>query len=565
MLHLHHRRRPRRLATCTALALGAGLAPVGPAAAADALAAATPATTTATAAVRAKPRFDWDGDGRSDRIFRSAATGKTTILLSKTNTSAPFTIGYDEASGTGAKEILPAGDLWGTTAPELLTLTARGGLRLHSAANTTSTAAHLVWEGSGWQIYNKVIAPGDLTGDGHQDLLARTPSGALYLYAAKGGDFDHRGPFLTRVAVGGGWQGYDQIVGTNDLDGDAIADLVARTPKGDLYFHKGTGSATAPFKARVRIGGGWNVYNQVIGTDDLNGDGRGDLLARTYGGAFYQYLSTGGGKFGARTYFGGGGQNLSYYLGQGGVPDFGKHDLFTVDAAGTAFTHGTTANGLLTARKQDGAAGDHAYHWGTVNGHSRDDTDRADLVTATNPGLWSVRGGLIANSGVFNGYFARIVPGDVDGDGVGDLLGQDQWGDLFLHPGVKEFGKPSISDKGVRVGTGWPLDTVIAAGDVTGDGRPDLLSRHDGVQLRVHPGTGSATAPFGAPVAVGKGWQAYAYLASPGDMDGDGRSDLVAVTPGGDVYRYSATGLGGTSVFAGRVKIASGWKYEHVS
>ncbi|MGW8763310.1 FG-GAP repeat domain-containing protein [Streptomyces sp. NPDC055815] len=549
MLHTHH-----RLAACTAFALGVGLVSAGPVS----TAAAAPAGATATPA---KPRFDWDGDGRSDRIYRSAATGKLTIALSKTGTSAPFTIGADDLAGSVSQEILAADNLWGTDAPDLLTIHSDGTLRLHSTVSPTATDKALVWQGKGWQIYNKVLAPGDLTKDGFQDLLARTPSGALYLYAGKGGTVDYTGPFKSRVKVGEGWQGYDQLVGTNDLDGDAIADLVARTPAGDLYFYKGTGSATAPFKARVRIGGGWNTYNQVIGTDDLNGDGKGDLLARTYSGAFYKYLSVGGGKFGTRTYYGGGGQNLSYYLGQGGVPAFGKHSLLAVNAAGTAYTVGTLSNGTLTAPQQYGGAGE--QYWRVHNTHGLDEADRATVLTAYNPGLMSDRGGEVSTSAAFYNYAEIVSVGDVTEDGKADVLGLDLWGNLFLHPGLKDYSPPRVG-AAVKVATGWQADTLVGTGDVTGDGRPDLVSR-DGDRLYVHPGTGSATAPFAARVLIGAGWGGYDHLASPGDMNGDGRADLVAVTPGGDVYRYTATGLRGSATFGARVKIATGWKYDDVS
>ncbi|WP_432086876.1 FG-GAP repeat domain-containing protein [Streptomyces sp. bgisy095] len=569
MHHTHHRLRTHRLALCTALALGAGLVSAGPATAANALAAqaslAAPATAPATAAVatRAKPRFDRDGDGRSDRVFRSADTGRLTVVLSRTGSVVPFTIGHDDLTGTGSLEVLPADDLWGTTATDLLTLSAGGALRLHSSEAPASTGKGLVWQGEGWQIYNKVLAPGDLTKDGRQDLLARTPAGALYLYAGTGRGFDSKGPFKARVAVGGGWQAYDQLVGTNDLDGDAIADLVARTPRGDLYFYKGTGSATVPFKARVHVGGGWQVYNQVVGADDLNGDGRADLLARTHSGAFYQYLSTGGGKFGARTYAGGGGQGLSYYLGQGGVPAHGKHNLFAVDKTGTAFTYGTLANGQLAARKPYGGAGENEYHWAMTNGHALDDADRANVLTAYNPTLWNDRGSVASDSGAFYGYAETLGPGDLTGDGKGDVLGLDPWGNVLLHPGLKQSDPPRVGPA-LKVGTAWQADTLVGTGDVTGDGRPDLVSR-DGTGLYLHAGTGSAAAPFAARVLIGRGWDVYAHLAAPGDTDGDGRSDLIAVTPGGDVYRYSATGLGGAATFASRVKIASGWAYVHLS
>ncbi|MFJ5141686.1 FG-GAP repeat domain-containing protein [Streptomyces sp. NPDC088707] len=553
MLHTHHGRRIRRLAACTAVALGLGLLSVGlTSQTADAAPAATPA----------KPRFDRDGDGRSDRLYRSAATGELRISLSKTGASAPFAIGAPSV------EILPADDLTGTATPELLTLHADGALRLHRGDSPTS-ATTADWAGYGWQIYNKVLAPGDLTKDGHQDLLARTPDGTLYLYAGKG-TVDNGGPFRTRAEVGAGWQVYDQLVGTNDLDGDAIADLVARTTGGDLYFYKGTGSATAPFKARVLIGGGWYAYNQIIGADDLDGDGRADLLARSYSGAFYRYLSVGGGKFGAPTAFGGGGQSLSYYLGQGGVPAYGKHNLFTVNAAGTAFTHGTLADGKLTAPRQYAGAGDFAYHWPTVNGYALDGVDRANLLTADNRGLmmWREEGGTpignqVGSGTAYQNYQFKVSPGDVNGDGEADFVGMDHQGDVFLHLGLKSH-SPAYLGPAVRIGSIGTSDMLIGPGDVTGDGRPDLVSR-DGWSLYVHAGTGSATAPFAPRDYVGHGWYAYEHLASPGDMDGDGRADLVAVTPTGDVYRYSARGLRGQYTFKARVKIASGWKYDHVS
>ncbi|MFF8836221.1 FG-GAP repeat domain-containing protein [Streptomyces sp. NPDC015130] len=543
----------RRLAACAALALGVGLLSVGP---------TSPTADAAPVATPAKPRFDRDGDGRSDRVYRSAATGELRISLSKTGTSAPFALSHP------GMEILPADDLTGTATPELLTLHADGGLILRRGDSPTS-AGQSDWSGYGWHIYNKVLAPGDLTRDGHQDLLARTPDGTLYLYAGKG-TIDNGGPFRTRAKVGTGWQVYDQLVGTNDLDGDAIADIVAKTPGGDLYFYKGTGSATVPFKARVLVGGGWHTYNQIIGADDLNGDGRADLLARAYDGTFYRYLSIGGGRFGTRTYYGGGGQTLSYYLGQGGVPAYGKHNLFTVDGAGTAFAHGTLADGRLTARRQYDAAGAFAYHWPTVNGYALDGVDRANVLTADNRGLmmWrevdgEPRGGQVGSGTAYLNYLIKVSPGDVNGDSEADFVGMDHQGGVFLHLGLKSH-SPAYLGPAVRIGTNWSRDILIGPGDVTGDGRPDLISR-DGEQLYVHAGTGSATAPFAPRAYVGHGWYLYKYLASPGDMDGDGRADLVAVTPGGDVYRYSARGLRGAYTFKARVKIASGWKYDHVS
>jgi hypothetical protein len=50
--------------------------------------------------------------------------------------------------------------------------------------------------------------------------------------------------------------------------GQAPADLrwnlLARDSGGVLWQYTGAGNATAPFKPRVRIGAGWQIYNALI-------------------------------------------------------------------------------------------------------------------------------------------------------------------------------------------------------------------------------------------------------------------------------------------------------------
>jgi hypothetical protein len=68
--------------------------------------------------------------------------------------------------------------------------------------------------GTSWNAYNVLTAPGDVTGDGRTDLLARKAStGDLYLFAAK-----RDGTLMTgkkirsawtraRTKIATGWQG----------------------------------------------------------------------------------------------------------------------------------------------------------------------------------------------------------------------------------------------------------------------------------------------------------------------------------------------------------------------
>ncbi|MEU5219066.1 FG-GAP-like repeat-containing protein [Streptomyces sp. NPDC020807] len=143
--------------------------------------------------------------------------------------------------------------------------------------------------GGGWGVYNTLVGPGDLTGDGRADLLGRDRDGYLYLYKGNG-----LGTGLgTRVRVGTGWGGYNTILGGGDFTGDGRADVVARDRSGNLWLHKGTGSATSPFASRVKIGYGYGSYTKLAAPGDLTGDGKADLVAVNSSGTLYRYSGTG--------------------------------------------------------------------------------------------------------------------------------------------------------------------------------------------------------------------------------------------------------------------------------
>ncbi|MFD9568210.1 FG-GAP repeat domain-containing protein, partial [Streptomyces sp. NPDC059994] len=339
--------RPGRLAACTALALSAGMLLSGTASAGEtpkaprsAVKPAKPGPavqpslalpqhakrSAAAAATAVKPRLDVDKDGSSDILYR-AIDGKA--YLETGSKGQEFSNYFGQY-----KDLIAPGDLDGDGSPELLTVSATGTLSLYARA-TTSGTSYANWTGQGWNAYNKLFAPGDVNGDGKYDLLARTPSGDLYLYLGNGsatGD-----PFASKVKVGGGWQAYDQLVGANDLNGDGIGDVVARTPAGDLYFYAGTGNAGAPLKTRVRIGGGWDTYNQILPLDDADNDGLADIATRGTGGKLYLYMSDGKGNFKDRIVGGDGWNNSVVFASQGGNTTYGKSDLMGRDSKGTLY------------------------------------------------------------------------------------------------------------------------------------------------------------------------------------------------------------------------------------
>ncbi|SEK77347.1 FG-GAP repeat domain-containing protein [Streptacidiphilus jiangxiensis] len=104
--------------------------------------------------------------------------------------------------------------------------------------------------GGGWAGYTAVASPGDLNGDGHDDLVARDTSGTLWFYAGRG-----NGRFAARVRIGGGWNGYTHLVGTGDLTGSGYGSLLAVDGAGVLWRYDGTGRGT--FRARSEVSAGW--------------------------------------------------------------------------------------------------------------------------------------------------------------------------------------------------------------------------------------------------------------------------------------------------------------------
>ncbi len=499
---------------------------------------------TAAATAAGKPRFDVTGDGKTDLVHRTR-NGFTFVAPSSGGAHVEFV-----TDGTSTDfDLVPIGDQNGSGSPELLSVSATGALRLYADASTTWGA--LRWTGYGWNVYNKVFSPGDVDGDGRADVMARQHNGDLYFYRATG---TLSAPFAGRVKVGPGWDDYDQVVGLGDNDGDGKGDLLARTPAGQVYFYGSTGDKSAPFKPRKALATGWQVYNQIVAVDDRNLDGRADVFARDLNGTLWAYYGRGNGTFTARAQTGTAWNKVDQFGGAGNVPSLGRTLFMARDKAGTLFWHRGLNNGKLAPREQLSSDGGWA---------GADVTLAYALDGNTIPDLLFVRDGYLYNTSnkhVFGGgwgvYNRLVGPGDLSGDGKSDLLARDRSGVLYLYQGN---GAGTGFASRVRVGSGWnAYNQILGAGDHTGDGRTDVVARDGSGNLYLYRGTGSAKAPFAGRLLIGGGWGAYAKLVAPGDISGDGRADLLGATASGDLYRYLGTGT--DAAVSARVKIGYGFQ-----
>ncbi|MEU9303318.1 FG-GAP-like repeat-containing protein [Streptomyces sp. NPDC048269] len=260
------------------------------------------------------------------------------------------------------------------------------------------------------------MATGDLTGDRHPDLLVRDHAGYLWLYTGTGSVSK---PFNTRVKVGSGWGMCDQLVG--DVDGDGLGDVLTRTLSGELWFHKGAGSATAPLKARVKVGTGWNTYNVISGPDDLDGDGDGmsDLIGRSRDGKQYFYKSIGGGKFAAPTYYGSGWERNKFMVGAGTTQLYGKAQNLATEANNTLAKYSALANGYYLMPPV--AAGTETPRSRNTYATTLNNHNHASYVRNIGSDLY-IRGRRVSTT---RNYTMMVGPGDLTGDGKDDLLSRE--------------------------------------------------------------------------------------------------------------------------------------------
>ncbi|MFD7016977.1 hypothetical protein [Streptomyces sp. NPDC059928] len=130
------------------------------------------------------------------------------------------------------------------------------------------------------------IAPADQ----RWNLPSRDTCGSLWQHEGTG---DPAAPLADRTKVGSGWGIYNAITSLSSQRADGIGDLVARDRDGLLWHYPATGNAKGPFSGRIKVGGGWGVYNSLVGTGDLTIDGRPDLVARDKTGQLWLYSGTG--------------------------------------------------------------------------------------------------------------------------------------------------------------------------------------------------------------------------------------------------------------------------------
>jgi hypothetical protein len=403
------------------------------------------------------------------------------------------------------------------------------------------------------------VATADLNGDGRLDLVTAGGSSVLVLLGGGDGSF---GVSRNVASVSGA-----QFVAIGDLNGDGRPDLavagagVDPSYIGTVSVLLGNGDGT--FGPAMSYATGLASSSVAIG--DVSGDANPDLVvANTNSGTVSVLLGGGGGAFAASTEFATGVGPASVALAD--LNADGKADVVVANS-GSGAVAVLMGNGDGTfAPRADFATGTNPYSVAVADFNG---DGRPDLVTANHQTAYPYPGSVSVLLGNGDGTFGPksdiatgpdfkcIAVGDFDRDGVLDVAiacDLDANGNGTGSSAVAVlFG---VGDGRFRPGIEVPcagIPGAVASGDINADGRLDLVAVASYSDSRsvasVVLGNGDGT--FGAVADFPTG-NSPASVAI-GDLNGDGKPDLVTAnsgitsssTPYGVWYYYTISVLPG--------------------
>jgi len=510
---------------------------------------------------------DFNGDGRSDL----AIGGLTGVRVARSNGNGTFTVDGADLGGGDAYAVT-AGDFDGDGDDDLAYAVPSGpgsgdnsgsvrmpmSIRVHLgqkgattgivSATAEEAAVGLATTVDATTLHDLVLGAGDLDGDGVDELLVsdiffigfmRTrvlgrPGGWQRLAQAEAAGnalavhWDAPGPTVAQgrvvVATAGEAVAYaydpaagllklaaQPLLGASvdlafvDANGDALPDVAVSTGSAGTgavrVFRQAAAAAIPPGAAAPAGGVSVAPGTRALLAGDLDGDGIADVLV---GDAIRGSLHT-----------------VAPFLG-GSRSDRGTLALSIAADPTRLFPDG-----------QNDQAASNNIGFGDVNGDGA-----LDALLSAESGTYFVA---TANGPDDPFRFARgkLVGSGATGPGYGPVLTADLDADLRDDAIVHEFVNPWVSRSRGAAGTltswltqqqnpGFPV-AFAAVGDLSGDGVPDLVAVNGlAASVAIYVATPGGAGPFAAPCTSAVA--AIPASAAVGDVDGDGRNELVLST-----------------------------------
>lgn len=244
---------------------------------------------------------DFGSDGLTDVIGLSTVDSKLWLMQGTSSAGISFPSAGFDAGWNMFNRIVAPGDLDSDASPDLIARKPDGTLLAYRGTGSgtlVQTAGATI--ATGWNVYTDIITPGDFDGDGRPDVLGWKNDGTLILHRGDGsGGFVGSGQ-----QIDSGWNMFVEIMSPGDLDEDGIPDLLARKSDGTVKFYRGYGNGTINQATPATAATGWNVYDHLLAGGDFDRDGHADVLAVNSSGTMYLLKGNGNGTFASASQLG---------------------------------------------------------------------------------------------------------------------------------------------------------------------------------------------------------------------------------------------------------------------
>jgi hypothetical protein len=520
---------------------------------------------------------DFDSDGRDDLVAADMNDHIYVFLndgasFPTTSSGADVTIGSDSG---GAYSLAIADFNRDGTADiaigEMMYDTAAGRVAIvyndGSWPASTDSANVLITAPSPYDGFGANMVSGDFNTDGRTDLAVASPGwdtgseyGRIYVFNNDGAwptVVSSADAIITGTDAGdtlGGWSEYQDTMASGDFNADGRTDLVVGAP-GDYtaqndglayVFYGGSITTENASSADIVLSGATNeIFGSSVAVGDFNTDGKSDLAV----GAGYE-----------------GGATLYVFYSLGS----------------------SNPSTWASSAADESIAGVESYHEPRLLPADFNADGRMDLIASNltwsgsyyfsrtwvfyNDGSYpssATEADVVIDSGEMIGdghYETALVAGDFNDDGRNDFaigepgLGANGVGQINFYTARENFAwttHPSGPPGGMNVvpGAGQEVRIVgeggqsgynfgdwdVAAGDLNADGKTDLVvgtpyfsgegTPNGRLSIFYDDGSIPSSAASADVVITGSGNYSYDYLGwdlSTGDMNGDGRTDLVA-------------------------------------